>query len=68
VTWIAVASLLASLAFGNASSDLRPCRPPGRASGSYAPIDGDCTIEIVQTRDGGVVFSGSAGIYRLGQG
>jgi len=40
---------------------------PGRLR-NYTPIDGDCTIDIVQTRDGGVVFSGSAGIYRLVQG
>jgi hypothetical protein len=39
---------------------------PGRLL-SYTPINGDCTIDIVQTRDGGIVFSGSTGIYRLVQ-
>jgi glucose/arabinose dehydrogenase len=35
---------------------------------NFTPISPDCTIDIVQTRDGGVVFSNSTGIYRLVQG
>ena len=39
---------------------------PGRLL-NYTPIHDGCTIDIAQTRDGGVVFSGSNGIYRLVQ-
>ena len=34
---------------------------------NFTPISPDCTIDIVQTRDGDVVFSNSTGIYRLVQ-
>ena len=39
---------------------------PGRLL-SYTPITAECTIDIIQTRDGDVVFSNSTGIYRLAQ-
>lgn len=39
---------------------------PGRLL-NYTPISPDCTIDIVQTRDGSIVFSGANGIYRLVQ-
>ena len=32
---------------------------------NFTPISPGCTIDIVQTRDGGVVFSNSTAIYRL---
>lgn len=32
---------------------------------NFTPIVPECTIDIVQTLDGGVVFSSSTGIYRL---
>lgn len=37
---------------------------PGRLL-NFTPIVPECTIDIVQTREGGVVFSNSTGIYRL---
>jgi glucose/arabinose dehydrogenase len=37
---------------------------PGRLQ-NFTPISPACTIDIVQTRDGGVVFSNSTAIYRL---
>jgi glucose/arabinose dehydrogenase len=39
---------------------------PGRLL-SFTPIHPDCTIDIVQARDGSVVFSSSTAIYRLVQ-
>ena len=39
---------------------------PGRLL-NFTPIRPECTIDIVQTQDGSVVFSGSNGIYRLTQ-
>jgi glucose/arabinose dehydrogenase len=35
---------------------------------NFTPIHPDCTIDIVQARDGSVVFSSSTAIYRLVQG
>ena len=39
---------------------------PGRLL-NYTPILPECTIDVIQTRDGTVVFSGSTAIYRLVQ-
>jgi aldose sugar dehydrogenase len=39
---------------------------PGRLL-SYTPISPECTIDVIQTRDGTIVFSGSTAIYRLVQ-
>lgn len=39
---------------------------PGRLL-NFTPIHPDCTIDIVQARDGSVVFSSSTAIYRLVQ-
>jgi glucose/arabinose dehydrogenase len=39
---------------------------PGRLL-NFTPIHPECTIDIVQARDGSVVFSGSTAIYRLVQ-
>lgn len=39
---------------------------PGRLR-NFTPIHPACTIDIVQTRDGSIVFSSSTGIYRLVQ-
>ena len=40
---------------------------PGRLR-NFTPIHPDCTIDIVQARDGSVVFTSSTAIYRLVQG
>jgi glucose/arabinose dehydrogenase len=39
---------------------------PGRLL-NYTPILPECTIDVIQTRDGTIVFSGSTAIYRLVQ-
>ena len=40
---------------------------PGRLL-NFTPIHPDCTLDIVQARDGSVVFSSQTAIYRLAQG
>jgi aldose sugar dehydrogenase len=35
---------------------------------NFTPISPSCTIDVIQTRDGSIVFSGSDGIFRLARG